>query len=42
MVLKGQLPSMTLELNQIYVDTVWTLCFVEYKNLFWGNADNHS
>jgi len=30
---QGQLPSMTLELNQIYVDTVWTLCCVDTRTL---------
>jgi hypothetical protein len=39
MVLKGTLPGVALELNPIYVDTVWTFCYVEYRNLYWGNAD---
>ena len=39
MMLKGKIPGATLELNPIYVDTVWTFAFIEYKNLFWGNSD---
>jgi subtilisin family serine protease len=39
MVLKGQVPDVTVEMNSIYVDTVWTFAFIEYKNLFWGNPD---
>ena len=27
------------ELNQIYIDTVWTVSFMIRKNLFWGNPD---
>ena len=26
-------------LNEIYVDTVWTLAFKKYKNLYWGDPD---
>jgi subtilisin family serine protease len=39
MVLKGQVPDVTVEMNSVYVDTVWTYAFIEYKNLFWGNSD---
>jgi hypothetical protein len=39
MVLKGQVPDVTVEMNSIYVDTVWTFAFIEYKNLYWGNSD---
>jgi hypothetical protein len=39
MMLKGKIPGATLELNPIYVDTVWTFAFIIYKNLFWGNPD---
>jgi hypothetical protein len=39
MVLKGTLPGVTVEMNSIYVNTVWTFAFMEYKNLYWGNPD---
>ncbi|MEH2558562.1 hypothetical protein V1286_006091 [Bradyrhizobium algeriense] len=39
MVLKGTLPGVTVEMNSIYVDTVWTFAYMEYKNLHWGNPD---
>jgi Subtilase family len=39
MVLKSQVPDVTVEMNSIYVDTVWTFAFIEYKNLYWGNPD---
>ena len=39
MVLKGEIPAGTMELNAIYVDTVWTFAFIPIKNLYWGNPD---
>jgi hypothetical protein len=39
MVLQGNIPAGVMELNPIYVDTVWTFTFIPIKTLYWGNPD---
>ncbi|APE14003.1 hypothetical protein [Mycolicibacterium pallens] len=36
-VVKGNIGGTVMELNAIYVNTVWTFAYLKYKNLFWGN-----
>jgi hypothetical protein len=38
-VVKGKIGGTTMELNAIYVNTVWTFAYLKYKNLYWGNPE---
>ena len=35
----GYTTDMPYQLDEIYIDTVWTLSFIPRKNLHWGNPD---
>lgn len=39
LVVGGYTSDMPYQLEEIYVDTVWTFTFMKRKNLYWGNPD---